>query len=438
MASTYSEIPTHAKWLKDSSVRLSKRSKDTVLTKIDYFVNFYHCVPTDNLTEKKHCQNDIAGELYFLTDYWLKSFKSTPGMSKGREKAVQKLYSCVVHHLCKIFGGCAIATLPQKLEIFFGRKMTAHGEKIDTVGNNAKYLSRAQSEAYRLHFRKGRAYQWRNGKLVIADTTKNGDCFFGFANFVMSMQRDIYTKPQHVAESPPGKNENFYHSSYLNGDAVLCAGSIKIEKGFIKVINTDSGHYQPTDSHLINALRALEMHGIQTDDIEVQNFQLQGVSACAGMIFGANGSWAKLLERGQLNIQQRADVNATHASLEKTITTLWKKGLRQGLWKNDADGMAWFVGVNLQNWENNNGKAKFSGVDSNYVMTAIGKAHAANKKKMNRELLINWNRFLASTRDQSRSKHNFLKFAKSVKRKSSRFKRWPTRALAEHVRLLVQ
>lgn len=38
----------------------------------------------------------------------------------------------------------------------------------------------------------------------------------------------------------------FHHSSFLSGKKVAAAGEIKIEKGIIKLVTDESGHYKPS------------------------------------------------------------------------------------------------------------------------------------------------------------------------------------------------
>jgi hypothetical protein len=48
------------------------------------------------------------------------------------------------------------------------------------------------------------------------------------------------------------------HSSYLSGDDVICAGTWVVEAGLLRVITTESGHYQPTLENMTNAIHVLD------------------------------------------------------------------------------------------------------------------------------------------------------------------------------------
>jgi hypothetical protein len=52
------------------------------------------------------------------------------------------------------------------------------------------------------------------------------------------------------------------HSSFLSGDDIICAGSLVIENGRLKLITNNSGHYCPPLRCLRNALRVLNADGV--------------------------------------------------------------------------------------------------------------------------------------------------------------------------------
>lgn len=53
----------------------------------------------------------------------------------------------------------------------------------------------------------------------------------------------------------------FNHSSITRDGAVICAGYLSVENGKIKKIDTSSGHYQPTELDLYNAIELLASRG---------------------------------------------------------------------------------------------------------------------------------------------------------------------------------
>jgi hypothetical protein len=95
---------------------------------------------------------------------------------------------------------------------------------------------------------------------------------------------------------------HFYHSSYLAGDKVLCAGTILIRAGRILGIRNNSGHYKPTADHLVNVLEALKMHGVPLDIISVSTLVPQA---------GGREGW--LSQRGDEMLRDRGN----YARMEK-------------------------------------------------------------------------------------------------------------------------
>jgi hypothetical protein len=67
----------------------------------------------------------------------------------------------------------------------------------------------------------------------------------------------------YVSSTPqPGM---FNHSTFLGGGSVICAGEIIIEDGKITFISNMSGHYQPPDGALDNAIEKLQDQGVELD-----------------------------------------------------------------------------------------------------------------------------------------------------------------------------
>jgi hypothetical protein len=121
-------------------------------------------------------------------------------------------------------------------------------EKIYTEGSKVnfekgvKYLNEAERTEFEIFVQHDRIID-KNGKLF--DT--NGSIEIGIdgkpipsnkAIFVMSEKGEIFISKQNEI----GK---FHHSSFLAGEKVAAAGDIIIEKGIIKQISNQSGHYKP-------------------------------------------------------------------------------------------------------------------------------------------------------------------------------------------------
>lgn len=277
------EVPDSGAWL-TSTGGSSQSPRDTILKLLDESVAAYHSCSNhwDKLA--------VLGRLYFLTDAWLKYAKANQNpLTKQREGAVNNLFLAVVDRLCFRFK-CTVNLLPQRLEECWGRVLTKHGHDVDTqqtatggIPKIVDYLDRAQAEKYRLVFMRGRAYQktwWKappdDTAFVLAESSRVGwedgrgktapqMMDPGYAGFALSMGREIFMAHHRGSFW----EHNFFHSSYLSGDTVLCTGTMRIERGVVLGIKNDSGHYQPTLEHLLNVVETLQMNGFPPRTIKV-------------------------------------------------------------------------------------------------------------------------------------------------------------------------
>jgi len=325
MAKDYNQIPTPGEWKQDSSVDKDDRNKDLLLRGIDELIGAFAIAPDAG------AQNWIVCELFFRLDYWLRQLdKGNPVLNKKREPVVYNLYKYVVDELCHYFG-VTVNVLPRELEYMFGRELTYHGAKLDLDWDCAKYLSRAEVNKYRLCWHKGRAYQfpwWKpkakpGDKLKLAESSHafNRDVFGdidGWGGFAMSMGRDIYMAKHHCYAN----KGNFYHSSYLGGQPVMCAGTMLIEGGIVKGICTDSGHYQPTDDHMLNVINTLMMVGASIAQTEV--YSHDGTFKGPAMYFwNYNGNWSKLCDMQLVNFNHSVAVQRDRIEDEE-LYDIWK------------------------------------------------------------------------------------------------------------------
>lgn len=261
-----STIPTVTAWLNQTK---DKGGRDPLMTEIDECLRFY--------ATARDGWNRLAllGQLYFATNYYL---KRAPGVAPKpqRETAVNQLFLTVVDMLCKSFN-CSVNFLPQMLEETWGRILTKHGHHVDTQSAKpgapskvAIYLDRADALKYKLRFNGGKAFMRDRAKFTTWIPANSADIGWtyapqiksemmspGYAGFALSMDRELF-----MAHHRGGFSKgNFFHSSYLGGNAVLCSGTIHIEYGLVKGIANDSGHYQPSHDHLLNVVQTLKMHG---------------------------------------------------------------------------------------------------------------------------------------------------------------------------------
>ena len=279
----YTSIPSLSQWQKDSSVTLAVRKTDVVLDRIDVLLKLYWDAAGD---EAKRLI--FLSDLFFSLDYWQKIFRTNPLMERGREPAIKAFYERAAYGLCEAFK-CTINGLPRELELMWGRELSLCGVVTDLVKDQAEYISRAEAAKYRLRFRDGKAYQlpWylpaAKSGMVLAESrhahepgafvraaTKPGalpNDNYGF--FVLTMGRDLYMA-RHRAGGQ--NNKGFYHSSYVGGDPIVCSGTMLIERGVIKRIRFDSGHYQPQANNYRALVMALRMWGVPLDRVVFEDF----------------------------------------------------------------------------------------------------------------------------------------------------------------------
>jgi hypothetical protein len=309
----YTRIPTLSAWQSDSNVLLAIRRTDTVLHRIDTLVSAFDEAPL-------HLMRGIACDMYFSIDYWLQHVKTNRNMDQRREPAMRELYLAVVDFLCGVFN-CTVNLLPRELDLMFGRELSELGFKIDFEFGRAQYLQRKELENCKIWFKGGLAYQWgrhaeqRVRTLLNSANSHNPEAFVvkegqlpnpGYGAFILTMDRNLY-----MARHQPGENKafnGFYHSSYLAGQAVMAAGSMLVEAGRIRRMRSDSGHYKPFDTNMLQVLQTLKMLGMPIHDIMVEDFR--GRNAVKAPVFWvANGEWDKLKQRRDENLKERQGVH---------------------------------------------------------------------------------------------------------------------------------
>ncbi len=266
----YSRIPTLSQFQKDSSVTFAFRKSDPVLSRIDVLVDAYH--------ESKH-PNTVICDLYYALDYWVRYVKSNRGMEKGRTHAIEGLHRCVTCHLCYLFN-CGPGDVRRELDQTFGGEMSMIGMDTDFRDGKARYFTRQQLERHRIWFKGGLAYQsgaWGSkGKrperrLVDSSNLYNPMAVFdkdkvshvanvNYGPFILTPGREFYMSYHRPGEG--NQHNGLYHSSYLAGETVMAAGSMLIERGRVKRIRSDSGHYKPTDTNMLAVLQALKMFAV--------------------------------------------------------------------------------------------------------------------------------------------------------------------------------
>ena len=262
-------IPTSSEFQAATNLKVvvsGKRNTDQILLRIDHLLDEY------NAGESMHGSVAVAGlgKLYYALDRWLQmADRQSPEVNTRRRPAVEELYKFVVKRLCDEVR-VPVNLLPGWLSETFGRGMGAHGAEVDLKNASADYISREHLMKFRLEFRGGVAFQQdflHNSTTMVPANSESirGDgagnpIHEGFSGYVVGMSGDFYSSPHMVGTAQKGNG--FFHSSYLGGHEVMCAGEIKIVRGVIEEINNDSGHYRPDVRNVVMAVEMLAMYGV--------------------------------------------------------------------------------------------------------------------------------------------------------------------------------
>jgi hypothetical protein len=351
----YSKMPRLHQWKKkDSYVRDFRvfRRHDKNLCGIDAIVDAI------GKSNKNGMRNYLMIELYFATNYWLRNFKAKrTSMHPAREDAVRSLCRYSIEQMAKGFN-CGVQAVPNKLERYYGRTMGAHGQKMDNE-NPGHYMRRAEVEQYKLIFDRGLAYcfDWQNKRhgqdfvLTLANTqyiherdTDQKSLKPDFARFAMSMSRDIYLAPHVSYGAAAGARKQgiaapAVHSSYLAGMTVLCAGSMCITNGVVTDIRSDSGHYKPTYSQLMNVVQHLCVMGVNTTEVIISDF-LSWPLGTASEFLANNEHWRKRIDQTGAKYRQTKNVEQL---VEDRVAELKKSVFFSRVAKAPSDKAIWQV-----------------------------------------------------------------------------------------------
>jgi hypothetical protein len=276
-------IPQLPAWLTDSKGVCGNAPRDSVLRLIDRYLGVSWA------STNAAARITALGELYFLTDHWLKKYL-TEGNADARARcpAVFKLFKRVVDELCAS-REYKVNYLPELIARIWGRTLAPHGRTADTQGVNGsglpsgvRHLSRGDREKYRLVFQNGLAYQftwWQPGpyKLVLAESARVGwtggraasspqAIESGFAGFALSMGPETGTAKHHRCAHA----RDSFDSSYAANDTVLCTGTLSIRRGRVEAIGSGGGNYQPALEHLVNVIQTLLTYGVPPQTIRVR------------------------------------------------------------------------------------------------------------------------------------------------------------------------
>ncbi|MGW1742618.1 hypothetical protein ACWCPQ_27865 [Nocardia sp. NPDC001965] len=133
-------------------------------------------------------------------------------------------------------------------------------------GQQVKYLTEEERRRYEIRVIDEKLYDSDN---KLYDTTKAKSLFWGSkssATFVMDAEGRLYSSL--ISEAGV-----FQHSSYLAGGPVAGAGTIRVEKGVLKELTNESGHYKPNRAMTIQVAQRLHELGVPMRDVDVLVFR---------------------------------------------------------------------------------------------------------------------------------------------------------------------
>ena len=129
-----------------------------------------------------------------------------------------------------------------------------HEEKGMVFGQKVKYLDEKERQAYEVTVKDGRLIGADGQPFDTRDATVSGEKT-GSAIFVMDHDGKLYL-------SNKAGIADFQHTSFLAGQPVAAAGTIRVENGEIKEITRSSGHYRPGPEFLDQAVAELHARGV--------------------------------------------------------------------------------------------------------------------------------------------------------------------------------
>ena len=354
---SYQRLPGFFRWIEDSMTPdyKTERNSDPAIQRIDTFLS--RLPDTTDDAQKKY----MLIELFLATNSWLRIKPNLKDVGKpGRIRlgvAVKALRDIVQKALSEAFQ-CAFGRVPDVLDRHFSISRTAHGIYIDAKDP----IRSANFEKYKVCFKSGKAMQFNlensdarelrevdtNSKYLTAGTQSAAnfeeDDTIGkqtdpnadpnkpekkhdkFAMFVLTRDRELYVAPFISSSTAYPK----YHSSIPRGDAVQCAGSMKIIKGEVKGICPDSGHYAPDPAYFLNVLEYLKTMGVNLGGISLLDHTGQKVlTSNAQQFLDAKGNWETLRRRAELNRQRDGEGGVAARGLRylKRFADLQRRGL---------------------------------------------------------------------------------------------------------------
>ena len=289
----FQDIPSMLDWRKSCYGRwYTSTSHDKLLMEIERQIDQYPKIKAHYMQNRQ--VNTFAlvralGNIFDLTRRWIQQNQLLTSKTRPRSPAIEGLNLCAAKILRTLFGiqnPNEVAQIDQKLRGYLLKPMSDHGHEVDDnplpFNTPLIYLNDEEAKSKQVYWRGGLAHQqqvmgrtpilqkmdttdwleqgWRNG----AHTGKENNGKIGVAGFALSYDKVFYAN-----KHEKGAGGWFFHSSYLRGRPVLCAGCMTIVDGQLTYINNGSGHYQPAPKQLYMALEVLRMLDVRLNDVVV-------------------------------------------------------------------------------------------------------------------------------------------------------------------------
>jgi hypothetical protein len=372
-AKPFVPFPNLQDWKKASCVGTAigppLRKNDPGLVRIDDLVAAYN--QANNAGAKAGEKQYLLGELFFATLHWNNNYKTDRRMDAGRRTAIMSLNLTVANVLSAAFQ-CGLGELPARLNNLFGKALSVHGVTVD-ANSTRFYLDAAKREQWRVGFRGGKAYKFEtlntdpkappvllNTQAYVDDKEqRQGDC-----GYALSMSDELYVGPL-LGKEKSGvavrDAKPVFHSSFMGGRPVQCAGMITVKDGIVTQLSGDSGHYQPVDTDMVKVLQLLKSTGMPLKQIEVRGYNKEKKTVEVVWFNGdeflqKNGNWEILRKTACQPLWN--DYNSKKYTLRELVTQRYdafklpygKNRGDQELWKMAYESVCWDLAVFDPKW----------------------------------------------------------------------------------------